>query len=65
MSATAMEKPSAYEKLGLREKIGYGMGDAGSGMIWSVLALYLTWFYRCIWPERRGGGHIIPGYPHL
>ncbi len=24
--ATAMEKPSAYEKLGLREKIGYGMG---------------------------------------
>ena len=39
MSATAMEKPSAYEKLGLREKIGYGMGDAGSGMIWSVLAL--------------------------
>ncbi len=26
MFATAMEKPSAYEKLGLREKIGYGMG---------------------------------------
>ncbi|HDS6155952.1 TPA: MFS transporter, partial [Klebsiella pneumoniae] len=54
MSATAMEKPSAYEKLGLREKIGYGMGDAGSGMIWSVLALYLTWFYTDVYGLNAG-----------
>lgn len=45
MSDIAMEKQSAYGKLQLKEKIGYGMGDAGSCMIWSVLALYLTWFY--------------------
>ncbi|VTN14298.1 putative symporter YagG [Raoultella terrigena] len=44
MSASVIEKQSAYEKLSLREKVGYGMGDAGSCMIWSVLALYLTWF---------------------
>ncbi|RQW62064.1 glycoside-pentoside-hexuronide (GPH):cation symporter [Vibrio viridaestus] len=40
---------SAYEKLGLKEKIGYGMGDAGSCMVWSVLALYLTWFYTDVY----------------
>lgn len=54
MSATAIEKPGVYEKLGLREKIGYGMGDAGSGMIWSVLALYLTWFYTDVYGLNAG-----------
>ena len=46
---TAADKHSAYEKLSLKEKIGYGMGDAGSCMIWSVLALYLTWFYTDVY----------------
>ncbi|MCS2160342.1 MFS transporter [Scandinavium sp. H11S7] len=49
MSTTAAKKYSAYEKLRLKEKIGYGMGDAGSCMIWSVLALYLTWFYTDVY----------------
>ena len=49
MSNTATEINSAYEKLSLKEKIGYGMGDAGSCMIWSVLALYLTWFYTDVY----------------
>lgn len=49
MSKTAAEKHSAYERLSLKEKIGYGMGDAGSCMIWSVLALYLTWFYTDVY----------------
>lgn len=49
MSNTAAEKHSAYEILSLKEKIGYGMGDAGSCMIWSVLALYLTWFYTDVY----------------
>jgi sugar (glycoside-pentoside-hexuronide) transporter len=49
MSDIAMEKQSAYGKLQLKEKIGYGMGDAGSCMIWSVLALYLTWFYTDVY----------------
>lgn len=49
MSASAIEKQSAYGKLSLKEKVGYGMGDAGSCMIWSVLALYLTWFYTDVY----------------
>lgn len=49
MSDIAMEKQNAYGKLQLKEKIGYGMGDAGSCMIWSVLALYLTWFYTDVY----------------
>lgn len=49
MSASVIEKQSAYGKLGLKEKVGYGMGDAGSCMIWSVLALYLTWFYTDVY----------------
>ncbi|MEZ2584741.1 glycoside-pentoside-hexuronide (GPH):cation symporter [Kluyvera intermedia] len=49
MSASVIEKQSAYGKLDLKEKVGYGMGDAGSCMIWSVLALYLTWFYTDVY----------------
>lgn len=51
---TAADKYSAYEKLSLKEKIGYGMGDAGSCMIWSVLALYLTWFYTDVYGLDAG-----------
>lgn len=51
---TAANKHSAYEKLSLKEKIGYGMGDAGSCMIWSVLALYLTWFYTDVYGLDAG-----------
>jgi len=32
----------------------YGMGDAGSCMIWSVLALYLTWFYTDVYGLAPG-----------
>ncbi|PWW10648.1 glycoside-pentoside-hexuronide (GPH):cation symporter [Mangrovibacter plantisponsor] len=54
MSGSAIRKQSAYEKLSLREKVGYGMGDAGSCMIWSVLALYLTWFYTDVYGLAPG-----------
>lgn len=49
-----MSEPSAYQTLSLKEKIGYGMGDAGSCMIWSVLALYLTWFYTDVYGLDAG-----------
>lgn len=54
MSDSAIKKQSAYEKLSLKEKVGYGMGDAGSCMIWSVLALYLTWFYTDVYGLNPG-----------
>lgn len=44
-SLTSVASNRAMEKLKLSEKVGYGMGDAGSCIVWSMLALYLTWFY--------------------
>ncbi len=54
LSVKTTPKHSAYEKLSLKEKVGYGMGDAGSCMIWSVLALYLTWFYTDVYGLDAG-----------
>lgn len=54
MSANSIERQGVYGKLHLKEKIGYGMGDAGSCMIWSVLALYLTWFYTDVYGLAPG-----------
>ena len=54
MSANSIERQGVYGKLRLKEKIGYGMGDAGSCMIWSVLALYLTWFYTDVYGLAPG-----------
>lgn len=36
------------EKLSLREKIGYGMGDAGCNMIFGSIMLFLNYFYTDI-----------------
>ncbi len=33
------------EKLSLREKIGYGFGDAASSMFWKLFGMYLMFFY--------------------
>lgn len=33
------------EKIGLREKIGYGLGDAASSMFWKIFSMYLLFFY--------------------
>ncbi|HEX4349367.1 MAG TPA: MFS transporter, partial [Verrucomicrobiae bacterium] len=35
-------------KLSLREKIGYGFGDAASSMFWKLFSAYLTYFYTNI-----------------
>lgn len=32
-------------KIGLREKIGYGFGDAASSMFWKLFGMYLMFFY--------------------
>jgi GPH family glycoside/pentoside/hexuronide:cation symporter len=33
------------EKLGLREKIGYGFGDFASSMFWKLFSVYLLYYY--------------------
>ncbi|MBC8005854.1 MAG: MFS transporter, partial [Verrucomicrobia bacterium] len=33
------------EKLSLKEKIGYGFGDAASSMFWKLFSMYLMIFY--------------------
>ena len=35
-------------KLSLREKIGYGCGDAASSMFWKLFSMYLMFFYTDI-----------------
>ena len=33
------------QKLKLKEKIGYGFGDAASSMFWKLFSMYLMFFY--------------------
>ena len=32
----------------LREKIGYGLGDTASSMLWKLFSVYLMFFYTDI-----------------
>jgi GPH family glycoside/pentoside/hexuronide:cation symporter len=34
-----------HDKISLREKIGYGLGDAASSMFWKIFSMYLLFFY--------------------
>ena len=34
-----------YDKISLKEKIGYGLGDAASSMFWKIFSMYLLFFY--------------------
>jgi GPH family glycoside/pentoside/hexuronide:cation symporter len=36
------------EKVSLKEKIGYGLGDAASSMFWKLFGMYLLFFYTDI-----------------
>lgn len=36
------------EKIRLKEKIGYGLGDAASSMFWKLFSMYLLFFYTDI-----------------
>lgn len=35
-------------EIGLKEKIGYGLGDAASSMFWKLFGMYLLFFYTDI-----------------
>jgi GPH family glycoside/pentoside/hexuronide:cation symporter len=34
-----------HDKISLKEKIGYGLGDAASSMFWKIFSMYLLFFY--------------------
>ncbi|SHM58986.1 MFS transporter [Flavobacterium chilense] len=34
-----------HDKINLKEKIGYGLGDAASSMFWKIFSMYLLFFY--------------------
>ena len=34
-----------HEKISLKEKVGYGLGDAASSMFWKIFSMYLMFFY--------------------
>ena len=33
------------DKVTLKEKVGYGLGDAASSMFWKLFGMYLLFFY--------------------
>jgi glycoside/pentoside/hexuronide:cation symporter, GPH family len=37
-----------FQRIGLKEKIGYGFGDAASSMYWKLFGMYLMFFYTDI-----------------
>ena len=39
---------SKTERITLKEKIGYGLGDAASSMFWKLFGMYLMFFYTDI-----------------
>ena len=34
-----------HNKISLKEKVGYGLGDAASSMFWKIFSMYLMFFY--------------------
>jgi GPH family glycoside/pentoside/hexuronide:cation symporter len=34
-----------HDKISLKEKVGYGLGDAASSMFWKIFSMYLMFFY--------------------
>jgi len=34
-----------HDKINLKEKVGYGLGDAASSMFWKIFSMYLLFFY--------------------
>lgn len=41
------------EHVKLREKIGYGLGDAASSMFWKLFTMYLLFSIPTWWESRQ------------
>ena len=58
-----MMKP---QKVSLKEKIGYGFGDAASSMFWKIFTFYLAIFYTDVFGiPAAATGTMFFGHPHL
>jgi len=54
------------QKLRLREKIGYGFGDAASSMFWKLFSMYLMFFYTDIYGNSGcHGWYHVSYYPYM
>ncbi len=42
------------DKITLKEKVGYGLGDAASSMFWKIFGMYLLFFYTDIFGIEAG-----------
>lgn len=49
-----MDNQSKYGQVTLREKIGYGFGDAASSMYWKIFGMYLLFFYTDVFGLAAG-----------
>ena len=43
----------------LKEKIGYGLGDAASSMFWKLFGMYLLFFYTDVFGMEAAAVGII------
>ena len=52
ITQTEIARQAVNERLSVREKIGYGLGDAGGTVITCLIMNFLTFFYtaRCLSP---------------
>lgn len=59
-SAVLDKVTPAQDRLTVREKLGFGFGDAACNMSWGPVTMFLTWFlFRYIWLERRPYRHNV------
>jgi Na+/melibiose symporter-like transporter len=50
---------AADDRLSVREKIGYGLGDAGGTVITCLIMNFLTFFYTDIFGLTPARGHAV------
>lgn len=59
---TNVQMVDAGETLSTREKIGYGLGDAGGHCISDLISGFLLFLHRCVRPQpgHRRGNVLYP-----
>jgi GPH family glycoside/pentoside/hexuronide:cation symporter len=55
----------SHQKLGVLEKIGFGAGDAAVNVVWSSMALILTFFYTDVFGLKTSDIAMLIFIPRL